>query len=913
MTEQQRPVPFPKFFFSGRFHSILYCLCLLLLIGSSTVVHAQTDSLAKKKSAGAKVKRPGFDLPDSLFVAVDTLKHDIDTIIYYTAKDSTVFEVGKKRVTLTGNATLDYQQRNMQAHRIILDFPTNLLTAMSSAYDSVIENTVTHQRRIIRDTTRVKSRGAPKLMDGATPYEGEILSFNLQTKQGTVDLGSTTMEGGFYYGEKIKQVDQGVLFVKNGRYTTCTAPTPHYYFESPRMKVVSGDQVFAEPVYLYIADVPIFVLPFAVFPQHETGRHSGLIVPNYTVQNSRGFGLTHLGYYEVFSDYLDAAFRSDIYTKGGFNLDLTTTFMKRYLLTSPVTLDLGYGEARYNSSDDFNKNFRLYLNIPNLQLDPVTSVNSNITFQSTTYQRDNAQNINDLVNQNVTSNASFSTQFEKLGLSFGASYSRTQNLQDNTYTESSPRITISRTSPLYIFGNNTGESSSYGILQSFSFNYSFTAARNYSKSIVRIPRDSVHGIIGDTSYQFHEQLGILHSPSISLSPKVGYISVVPSFDYGEAWFIKSKTKTARYSLNQFAGHTDSTIVFDNTYSYGFDRLYRYDVGVAVSTTAYGILNVGALGVKAIRHTVLPSISLRYQPDLSYQEKRYYTDPRTGQQIAYSRFEDDLNSGFTMGGKSAVLGYSLGNDFEAKIERQITSDSTSEEKIKLLNLSLNSGYDLEQKLFSALSLSANTQIGTFFNFGASATYSFYPQNYLGGDSIQHTLISLGQGIVRATNASFHVGGAFSSSETSSGENVDSLRALFKLNTPDEERQMFLGGNYPGAFVYVPFRPKWNLNYDFSYTLGYSGAVVQKNFSAGLGFTFSPTERWSFTSSAQYDLASKQFLVPNLRVHRDLSDCWEMNFDYRPTGIIRGFNFEIRLKSPQLQDIKLTRQESTYGTF
>jgi hypothetical protein len=190
-------------------------------------------------------------------------------------------------------------------------------------------------------------------------------------------------------------------------------------------------------------------------------------------------------------------------------------------------------------------------------------------------------------------------------------------------------------------------------------------------------------------------------------------------------------------------------------------------------------------------------------------------------------------------------------------------------------------------------------------GGNASFSLYPANYLGGDST-------GGKAFRATSASFHMGGGFSSSQTTSGDNYDSLKRLFRLNTPDEERSMFLGGQYQGAFVYVPFRPKWNVSYDFSYTLGYTGPTVTKNFSASTHLSVSLTQNWSVSSGVSYDLQSKQFTVPDITIHRDLH-CWELNFDYRPVGYVRGFNFEIRLKAPQLQDIKLTRQESTYGTF
>ena len=399
------------------------------------------------------MKRPGFELPDSLFIARDSIRGDIDTIVYYTAKDSSVFEVKNKKMILTGDATLDFQSRNLEAHRIVVDFKANTLLATSGAFDSVIASNLGKQRRIIRDTSRVKSRGAPKLMDGTTPYEGEVILFNMKTKQGTVQLATTTMQGGYYYGEKVKQVAPKTLFVENGRYTTCAQPTPHYYFESPKMKLISGDQVFAAPVYLYIADVPVFIMPFAVFPNHAHGRTSGIISPNYTTTGNRGFGLTHLGYYQVFDDYFDALIKADLFTKGGYNLNFESQYMQRYILNGPVHLTLGYSKSRVSSSDPYQSNFQLFFGVPTLNINPVTTLAADLQFQSQNYKRFNAENIDDVLQQQATSHASFSTSFEDIGFSLSAQYSRSQNLLNGTYSETSPSINFSRSSPIYIFGN----------------------------------------------------------------------------------------------------------------------------------------------------------------------------------------------------------------------------------------------------------------------------------------------------------------------------------------------------------------------------------------------------------------------------------------------------------------------------
>src|ERR1019366_3149476 len=249
------------------------------------------------------------------------VKGDIDTIVRYTARDSTVFDIPNKRMILINNGIVEFENRELDSYTIVMDFQHNLMTSYSYDVDSVVAATLALRRHILRDTNRAKTRGAPKLTEGATVYDGEVIVYNFKTKHGTVQLGTTEMDKGFYYGEKIKQVAPKTLFVENGRYTTCDAEVPHYYFESPEMKVVMGDQIFAEPVYLYVADVPIFVLPFGVFPNHESGRHSGIIMPSYNTQGNRGYGLIHGGYYWVFDDYADARAQGDVYTVGGYNVD----------------------------------------------------------------------------------------------------------------------------------------------------------------------------------------------------------------------------------------------------------------------------------------------------------------------------------------------------------------------------------------------------------------------------------------------------------------------------------------------------------------------------------------------------------------------------------------------------------------
>jgi hypothetical protein len=63
------------------------------------------------------------------------------------------------------------------------------------------------------------------------------------------------------------------------------------------------------------------------------------------------------------------------------------------------------------------------------------------------------------------------------------------------------------------------------------------------------------------------------------------------------------------------------------------------------------------------------------------------------------------------------------------------------------------------------------------------------------------------------------------------------------------------------------------------------------------------------NGSYDVTNKEFAAPNITISRDLH-CWIMNFSWVPTGNYRHYQFEIRIKAPQLQDIKLTKSGSDY---
>ena len=76
--------------------------------------------------------------------------------------------------------------------------------------------------------------------------------------------------------------------------------------------------------------IPIPIgLPYGLFPLSQ-GRRTGLIIPQFTVNDQLGLGLEGLGYYKTFGEYWDVTLRSNIYSYGSWNLFLSPNYRKRY-------------------------------------------------------------------------------------------------------------------------------------------------------------------------------------------------------------------------------------------------------------------------------------------------------------------------------------------------------------------------------------------------------------------------------------------------------------------------------------------------------------------------------------------------------------------------------------------------------
>lgn len=332
------------------------------------------------------------------------------------------------------------------------------------------------------------------------------------------------------------------------------------------------------------------------------------------------------------------------------------------------------------------------------------------------------------------------------------------------------------------------------------------------------------------------------------------------------------------------------------------------MGVFASTKFYGMFNIRSLGIEAIRHIVTPSLSYNYSPDFSTPFWGYYDSyvDSSGKIVEYNKFEREIFSK-PSGQEQQSISFSVGNVFEMKTKTDPTDTTSKANKIKLLDVRANISYNFAAKefKFSNLNLQYQTQVSDIFNMQASTSFSPYDFDEKG--NVNKYLIDQGKGLLRLTNLSFSMSFSISGDRIKSTETGTQTTLQQDQYLQASERSIYQGlYNEKEADFSIPWDLSLNYNYNESRPLP---SRINKNSNISGSFNFNLTPKWKFSVTSSYDLTRHEFSAPQIRISRDLH-CWVMNFTWNPIGTFRGYNFEIRVKAPQLQDLKVTKRDQFF---
>jgi hypothetical protein len=840
-------------------------------------LHAQQDSL-------------------DLIAPQDTLKTSLkknstlDTLVNFKALDSIKINLKTKKMKLVNEADLKMGQRKLNAKYIELDFEKSTLEAYAGEDSSGFQE------------------GFPIMIDGGEEFIGEKIRFNFKTNKGVISQGETELEEGFYYGKKIKRVNENDFYIQEGYYTPCDELEPSSYFGSSEMKLEGTSKIYMDPIVFYIQDLPFLVYPFGLFFSTESGRKSGFVVPAYDFSDARGVVLENFGFYWAASDYWDTQFLADYFTKGGYLVKNQTRWKRGKDLSG--NLNMSYGETRPNVNSSFTDAYRFDFN-NRWQINPYQNFTANMSFASQNFNQQTQSNINRRVEQNVRSTANYNINLQKWG-NLSTGFTRDQNIIDNTYRQT-PTINYSLPNKTLfkILGNDFNLSGSSGL------NYSHRKDINFER--VEVSPDSS---FTDTTFVFNESGRLELRPNISyVLPKLWHFNLTPSISGG----------MNIYNRKLDLIYNPETDEVSEELSYGVFSEYWYNYNLSLQTAIYGIANPGILGIQSFRHTFQPTLRYSFRPDQSGENFGFYqsyTDT-SGRETVYSVFQKD-GGGQASRRQSQSLNYTLNNKFEIKIDQ---GDTLEAKKLELMNLSLNGNYDftLDSLKFSNVGFNIRTPALKFINFSGGGNFSLYDQDPILNDDgeitryeeVNRFMAGTGKGLVRLTSVRFSINTSFSSEGISletvdpsvdvtlqdtiqNNENTLGSRFSQRMNREITEYDTF-GDNSPG---YSPISVPWDVSLGLNYSLNQSSPLSRnESVNANVSLNFEPAPGWRVRGSFNYDVLERQLLTPNVSVQKDLG-CWNLNFTWVPTGVHRHFRFSIGLNSAQLKDFMYEKTTSNY---
>ncbi|MDR3628437.1 MAG: putative LPS assembly protein LptD [Ignavibacteriaceae bacterium] len=812
---------------------------------------------------------------DSLAVQDSTKKKksiDVDTVIYSSSKDSLFFHVNQKKMDLFGSSELKYKDTDLKSADITIDFVTHDVNA----------------KGVPNDSLPGKFKDTPVLTQGSEAYDGETMIYNFKNGRGFITSADTKSDGTKYSGDKIKKVDKNVYFVQDGIFTTCTETPPHYYFYSSEMKVIQKQEIDAQWIWLYFGGVPFPIpIPFGVFPL-QSGRRSGIIPPAFGQDGTKGYYFSHFGYFWAINDYYDINLTSDYYTRGSYALNSRFRYNKRYDLGGSV--EGGYKILNNENEDgSISKDKEWSLSVNHQEnFTPTMRMTANLSFLSgKNYVQSTSTDLNEALTNTVYSNATLTKSWDESGNSLSLSYSRSQDLIGGNISEVLPSLSFSIPQQYPFRRNGVFNDLKWYEMLGFNYNGLFENERNKTN--------------GDLSVRG----GIEHKVYVSASPKIGYFNITPNLSYTEDWYNK---QTKIYSAGpNYTGTGDSTITED---VHKLSEVRTFSLGVNASTKFYGMFQPNILGISAIRQIVTPTIGYSFTPDFSKQGWGYYGSYTNylGQKVVYDKYVNEILSK-PSSGESQSINFSLGNEFDMKTAVDPSDTTDKEKKIQLLNLTASVGYNFaaDSVKFSDIGLSYHTQAGDWLSFQGSSSFSLYDWD-ANGANINKFLINEGKGFVRLKNFSFSVSTSLSADKFKS-----SVKDTTKNNLESEafiENQSTVNKgiyNQGDPDFTMPWSMSLGYNYSFSRNNPTSN-TQSSNVSASLDFNL--TKQWKFSVAGSYDFMANEVSAPQIRISRDL-ECWLMNFTWNPIGTYSGYYFEIRVKAPQLQDLKVTKRGDFYN--
>ena len=473
-------------------------------------------------------------------VPTDSITFDADRITY---------DLKNKNINLWGNATLKYRNITLTAGHILYNRQTRHITAEP-----------------LPDSTGAPTIGLPQFKRDTETFSGQRMTYNLNSERGSVKHGRATQQRKYFQGANILLDSSQSLNAIDLSISTCDKDHVHYDFLCQNVRVIQNDQAVGRSVTFRIGRLPIFWLPFFVFPTKQ-GRQSGLLTPSIGSNDRDGIFMRNIGYYYAPNDYWDATLNATLRERGGFLVASSFIYNIKNRLSGSIHLDYDHTTTLTSSTNSWR------LNLQHQQrINATTNMRGSGQFTtSETFNERNSDQLYTYLNQQLRSSFSIDKRWQASGRSIDGSLTYYRDLAKKTNSfQGFPRLSFRQGSrALFERSENTQNQAWY---QAIRYDFNSTLTNNLTQ-----PSDS-SAYNHNTTVQSAFNLNSQHKP-------LGWLDFTPRFSLNEQ-FISSDTDS-------------------------ITRRETYTASVNVGTSLYGIFQTNMGRIKGFRHRLQPRISINY--------------------------------------------------------------------------------------------------------------------------------------------------------------------------------------------------------------------------------------------------------------------------------------------------------------
>lgn len=802
-----------------------------------------------------------------------TVNKDIESIIKATAKDSIFHDYKNEKLHLFGEAKLFYEDIQLEADYILVDFKLNEVYA-SYSFD--------------KDSNRI---GLPKFKEGEEEIIAAKIRYNFDSKKGYIQEVKIKQDENFLYMDVAKRQPNEHVHFKRGRFTSCDLEEPHFHLFLTKAIMIPEKRIVSGPMNLWVQGVPTPLgLPFMLIPQKKENQHNhGFLFPQVSLQSPYGMGFQNLGYFIPINDSLQTTIYANLYSRGSWGLSSETDYRIKYRFDGSLSLGFQQFNTGFPTNSLQNKLSINWRHKQDPKANPYWNFSSNVNFMSDNSPKTNLDPINqNYFDNSLNSDININRFFPGKPITTGLKLSLKQNSKSKNFAITSPifNLNVTRFSPFaFLNRQKVGEKKWYEQI-GMTYNLEAQNRASFQDSLVKQERydligaSFLNGIQQNTTIQttvgvFKNALKI--NPSITYSNKINFQQIRKEYD--------TTSNNSKIDTLQKVG-VSQQVTFNLQFT---SVLYSYYRFIGKNKTL-------------LRHILTPSIGLNYTPNLLKGITDSIGFNKTVE--TYSPYERSLYAqGITQ--SNGLITFGFNNTFELK--HKSTKDTiTGFKKTRIIDaLSFNGSYNFLKDSMRLSSISSNIRISPVEAISIVGSANFSPYDWNDSTNLEINQYAYVNRKVLARLMAFNVTTTYNLTSKKSQQKLTENKDKIIENWTSDLNYFAMN-----PYQFVDFEIPWKISFSHIYSInrfiGLSAIDNPKRFSSTHTIQINPdisiTKRWKVLSTIYYDINTKSITNTRLTITRDMH-CWNLAFYWTPIGNNKSFLLRISANSSLFQSAKL----------